>query len=280
MEDKIRKGVFIDPKIDFSFKRLFGRDENKELLVDFLNEVFRGEYKFSDVVYNDKEQAGRSDMKSVVYDIYCTTDTGVKMIVEMQFADNADFLDRSYYYISRALNRQLGHGDRYKLKPVIGVFIVNFSNELFTHSRHDYRQIDETTGLRVPAPFRMIYFSLPNFNKSEEECVTKLDKWLYLLKNMENLNQLPWVNDPVFRKLAEEGAIENLSREEYEKYEHEIDDIRITLGTIKMNREEGREEGVEAERRRMILAMKSSGLSDEQISDMVKIPLDYVKNVK
>jgi len=50
---------------------------------------------------------------------------------------------------------------------------------------------------------------------------------------MENLNQLPWVNDPVFRKLAKEGAIENLSRDEYAKYQHEIDDIRITLGTIK-----------------------------------------------
>jgi len=112
---------------------------------------------------------------------------------------------------------------------------------------------------------------------------------------MENLNQLPWVNDPVFRKLAKEGAIENLSRDEYAKYQHEIDDIRVTLGTIKMNREQGRKEGrkeglkegmekgmekgAESERRRMILAMKSSGLSDEQISDMVKIPLDYVKGV-
>ena len=109
---------------------------------------------------------------------------------------------------------------------------------------------------------------------------------------MENLNQLPWVNDPVFRKLAKEGAIENLSRDEYAKYQHEIDDIRVTLGTIKMNREqgmeeglkkgrkEGREEGAETERRKSILEMRLLGVSDEKIAEVKKLPLDYVKNVK
>jgi len=158
-------------------------------------------------------------------------------------------------------------------------------------------------GPSIIDPARLVYFSLPLFNKSEEECVTKLDKWLYLIKNMENMTRMPWADDPIFTRLAQEGAIENLSREEYEKYEHIIDDVKITLGAIKMNREEGREEGrkegrkegreegmkkgmkkgmekgAESERRQSILDMRAVGIPDEKIAEIRKLPLDYVKSV-
>ena len=117
------------------------------------------------------------------------------------------------------------------------------------------------------------------------------------------MTRMPWADDPIFTRLAQEGAIENLSREEYEKYEHIIDDVKITLGAIKMNREEGREEGrkegrkegreegmkkgmkkgmekgAESERRQSILDMRAVGIPDEKIAEIRKLPLDYVKSV-
>jgi len=125
LQNSDRKGVFIDLKTDFAFKRMFGSEENKDLLIDFLNEVFKGEFKFSDIVYNDKEQVGRRNYKSVVYDIYCTTDTGDRVIVEMQYARTADFINRTVFYVARSMVRQGHKGEDYDMSRIDGVFIMN-----------------------------------------------------------------------------------------------------------------------------------------------------------
>ena len=78
-------GRYINPFTDWGFKRLFGQEFSKDLLINFLNDLFEGEFQIKDVTFKDKEQLGDSnDLRGCIFDIYCVTDDGKHFIVEMQ----------------------------------------------------------------------------------------------------------------------------------------------------------------------------------------------------
>ena len=120
---------YINPFTDFGFKKLFGTEVNKDLLMDFLNELIHSEGKIKEVKYLNPEQLGRSeDDRRAVFDIYCETETGETFIVEMQKAKLNFFKDRSVYYASFPIREQGLRGDwDYRLKSVYTVGILNFT---------------------------------------------------------------------------------------------------------------------------------------------------------
>lgn len=100
-------GKFVNPFTDIGFKRIFGQEVSKPLLLDFLNNLLKGERKITDLTFLDKEQpADYRDDRSLIYDIFCLTDTGEKIIVEMQNKEQPHFADRCLYYYSQAVSRQ------------------------------------------------------------------------------------------------------------------------------------------------------------------------------
>ncbi len=104
---------FINPFTDIGFKRIFGQEVSKPLILDFLNNLLEGEEHILNITFLDKEQpALYEDDRSLVYDIYCETDQGKKIIVEMQNKSQPYFKDRSIYYVSEAIARQ-GERDRH-----------------------------------------------------------------------------------------------------------------------------------------------------------------------
>ena len=121
-------GKFINPFMDVGFKRIFGQEVNKDLLIDFLNSLLEGEKRVRDVRFLDKEllpeyAAGRG----VIYDVYCVDESGEEFIVEMQNREQVNFRERALYYLSRAMARQGERGVdwRFDLKAVYGVFFIN-----------------------------------------------------------------------------------------------------------------------------------------------------------
>ena len=80
-----RPGRYIDPLVDFAFKKIFGSEPNKDLLIAFLNDVFRGRKYIADLTYNQNEHHGGSTTEGVaIFDLYCTGSDGEKFIIEMQ----------------------------------------------------------------------------------------------------------------------------------------------------------------------------------------------------
>ena len=76
---------FINPFTDIGFKRIFGQEVSKPVLITFLNSLLEGEHRILDLTFLDKEQPGESlDDKSLIYDVYCETASGERIIVEMQ----------------------------------------------------------------------------------------------------------------------------------------------------------------------------------------------------
>ena len=141
-------GAFIYPFTDWSFKFIFGREENKDILIEFLNDLLQGERVITDIRYLNNEQIPEQMvMRKVIYDILCETDTGEYIIVEMQNRWQEHFKDRALYYMSRSIVKQaeIGKDWNYKLTAVYGVFFINFllDKEPTEHFCKDIALIDK-----------------------------------------------------------------------------------------------------------------------------------------
>ena len=203
---------FIDPRVDWAFKRIFGSEDTKECLITFLNGLFEDELVIKNVTFAKTEKLG------------------------------------------------LRPGDR-------GV---------------------------VSDRMRIVYLQLPLFDKhTEAECMDIFDCWIYIMKNMNMFEQMPFSEKyPVFRKLAEIGDLRKLSREELELYDEDIKNMRDIYATRKFDEKRGMEKGMakgraegkvegkvegKAEVARNLLAM---GMSWSQIMQATGLTEDQLKQLQ
>ena len=249
-------GRYINPFTDWGFKRLFGQEFSKDLLINFLNDLFEGEFQIKDVTFKDKEQLGdTNDLRGCIFDIYCVTDDDKHFIVEMQNRWVPFFVNRSIYYASKAFVAQRKKFDEagvrtailYQFVPVYVVCIMNFmpKEHEVTKFRTDVALREKSSDSMFSDKLRFIYLSLPFFDKSEEECETGFEKWIYVLKYMEVLERLPLAEQKkMLDHLAKLPDVRFLSSEEREKYDESIkaaDDYYGVLMSYYMN---GIDEGV------------------------------------
>ena len=168
-------GRFINPFTDFGFKFLFGREVEKELLIDFLNDLLSGEHVITDIQFlNNEQQPEVKTERGIIYDIYCMTDTGERIIVEMQNREQPYFKDRALFYLSRAITQQAKSGPwDFRLDAVYGVFFMNFviDKDMPAKIRTDVILSDRDTGQLFNNKFRQIFIELPNFDKEEDEWI-------------------------------------------------------------------------------------------------------------
>lgn len=268
-------GKFVNPFTDIGFKRIFGQEVSKPLLLDFLNCLLKGERNITDLQFLDKEQpADYRDDRSLIYDIFCLTDTGEKIIVEMQNKEQPHFADRCLYYYSQAVSRQGERGADwdYQIDAVYLVAFVNFNMEgLANNFRTDVVLMNKQRGIPFSDKERFIFLQLPVFKKEADECRDDFERWIYVLKNMEILDRMPWAaKDSVFHKLAEIGEVSNMTKDERLKYDAALRHYRDTLNVMRSAEDKGRQQGLTEGRQQAniqtaknLLAM---GLSVDQIA--------------
>ena len=242
-------GKFINPFTDVGFKRIFGQEINKDLLVDFLNALLEGERQVKDITFLDKEQLPVfEDDRKLIYDVYCTDENGEQFIVEMQNQSHLNFRSRTVYYLSQAIARQGERGSKwmYDLKAVYGVFFLNFPMPgTKAHKlRTDIVLSDRDTHELFSDKMRYIFIELPSFAKEEDECVNDFERWIYVLKNMDTLKRMPFrARKSVFEKLEEVVTLSSLTRAEREKYDESLKTYRDRLAEMAFAQQEGREKG-------------------------------------
>ena len=227
------EGQFINPFTDVGFKLLFGREVSKPVLISLLNAILEGERKIVDLTFLDKEQValGMED-RSLIYDVYCETESWEHVVVEMQNKTQDNFVDRTVYYASQAISRQGERGTEWKYK-IAGVYCIAFLNFLDKTLEKKFRTdagiLDMETHKVVSRKMRWIYLQLPLFAKEEwGECETDFDRFMLIMKNMEVLKRMPEAaRESVFAKLREIADISSLSKEEREKYDYAIDGTYI-----------------------------------------------------
>ena len=240
---------------DFGFKRIFGTDPNKELLINFLNSLFNGEEVIKDVKYLNSENVGDVyTERKAIFDVYCENEQGEKFIVEMQNAYQTYFKDRSLFYSTFPIREQAPKASDWNfcLKKVYVVALLNFkmSDEAFDSSDtiHTIALMDTKTNKVFNAKLMFKYVEVGRFDKTDEELTSLSDKWMYVLKNLSRLDNRPVsLREKIFTKLFDAAAIARFSPTELREYEDSLKayrDIKNSLDTAKEEgRAEGREEG-------------------------------------
>ena len=263
-------GKFINPFTDVGFKRIFGQEINKDLLIDFLNALLDGERKVKDIKFLDKEQLPIFENdRGLIYDVYCTDENDEQFIVEMQNKEHVNFRERTLYYLSQAIARQGEKGVDWKfnLKAVYGVFFLNFSlTDLPRKLRTDIVLSDRDTHELFTDKMRYIFIELPSFTKEESECETDFERWIYVLKNMETLQRLPFkARNAVFQKLEQIVDIAAMSKEDRMKYDESIKVYRDQLAVMEFERQKGMAEGMAKGMEKGMAEGIAKGAHDKQL---------------
>jgi len=279
LEDK-----YIDPLTDFGFKKLFGTEPNKVLLIDFLNQILPQKHQIKDLSYSRNEQMGFNELdRKAIFDLYCIGESEERFIVEIQKAKQNFFKDRSIYYASFPIQEQAKKGKwDYKLDPVYTVGILDFifddhkkENE-FLHVVELKNQDCEVFYEKL----KFIYIELPKFKKKETELETQFDKWLYVFKHLSELqDRPPKLQDRIFKKLFEAAEIAKFSPEEREAYEESLKYYRDLNNVVHTSREEGREEGRSSRNIEIAKAMKKSGEPIEKIMQYTQLTKDEIEKL-
>ena len=263
-------GRFINPFTDFGFKFLFGREVEKELLIDFLNDLLVGEHVITDIRFLNNEQPPEvKTERGLIYDIYCVTDTGERIIVEMQNREQPYFKDRALFYLSRAITQQAKRGVwNFQLDAVYGVFFMNFvmDKDMPSKIRTDIVLSDRDTGKLFSNKFRQIFIELPNFNKEEDECENDVERWIYILKHMDTLDRMPFkARKAVFERLEKLASKANMTQEERARYEEEWKVYNDYFNTLDFAEQKGVQKGLQKGKEETARNLKELGVADDII---------------
>ncbi len=282
------KEKYINPFTDFGFKRLFGEEPNKDLLIDFLNVLLKEQQgEIVDLTYLKTEQLGNTELdRKAIFDLYCENEKGEKFIVEMQKSKQNFFKDRSLYYSTFPIQEQAQKSDwNYELKAVytIGILDFVFDEDKIDKDkfRYDVKLQEIKTNKTFYDKLTFIYFEMPKFNKSIEELETHYDKWLYVLKNLHKLDRLPEnLKEKVFERVFEVAEIAKFSHEEYLSYEDSLKYYRDLKNSLDTAKEEGREEGKEERTLELVRNFLENGVSIEIISKSTGLSVVEIEKIK
>ncbi len=274
-----QKERYINPLTDFGFKKLFGTESTKMLLIDFLNQILP-DRKIKDFSYSSNEKQGKTEIdRKAIFDLYCIGDNGERFIVEMQKAKQNFFKDRSVYYASFPIQEQAKKSEwDYKLDPVYSIGILDF---IFDDHKQEKEllHIVELKNQRCEVFYnklKFIYLELPKFKKKEEDLKTHFDKWVYVLTHLSKLQDRPKkLQERVFAKLFEEAEIAKFTPEEREAYEDSLKYYRDIKNVVDTSREEGKEE----ERNEIAKEMKNNGEPIEKIMKYTNLSKEEIENL-
>lgn len=216
---------------DFAFKKLFGTEINKDLLISFLNALLYGKEVISDLTYLNTEHLGTQEYdRRAVFDVYCKNDRGEIFLVEMQKGEQHFFKERSIYYSTFAIREQAPRGEwNYELKGVYTIGILNFCFKGTGDDKfyHEVKLLETDTKEVFYDKLTFIYLEMPKFTKKENELETLFDKWLYAIRHLGALMDRPAaLRERVFTRLFEVAEIAKFDRKERFEYEDSLKAFR------------------------------------------------------
>ena len=250
--------VFINPKTDFAFKKIFGSKQSKDILISFLNAlVYNEQDMIQDLIILDPYQAPRiKGIKDSYLDVKATLSDGKTVIIEMQVLNVLGFEKRVLYNAAKAFSIQLGVGEDYTLlNPVIALTITDF--EMFPGndrilSRYRLKEKGDLTD--YSDDIELVFVELPKFKKTLDDLETLVDKWLYFLKSANQLESVPPQMGEISAinhafTVAKQSRLSRKELEVLEKREMFLHDNRNAILKAKQDGEiKGRQEGRQEER--------------------------------
>jgi predicted transposase/invertase (TIGR01784 family) len=273
----------INPKVDFAFKKLFGSEENQDLLISLINAIIAPANKITEIeLKNPYNLADYRAGKMSILDIKACDEKGKWFNVEMQIGQDLHFDKRSIYYWAKLVTEQLSEGMMFKeLKKTFSINILDFNFIPNIEAFHNcYKIINLETGKddKLHDIFELHYVELKKFKKEYHEIATALDRWSTFLSRAHELDKA---------HLPQELACDNtivkavdvvdrlFNKEEHQVYETRIRvlaDVESKIASAKEEgREEGRETGKQDNQRKTVLRSYHKGIEIQMIAEIVGI---------
>lgn len=216
---------FVDIRNDIAFRKIFGNENKKEILISFLNAVLKLDNQdriLAITMLNPFQFPRIKGLKVSVIDVKATDEKGNVFIVEMQLTDKNGLDKRIQYYGAKGYASQIESGDDYlKLKPMIFIGILDF--EYFDNPNYISRHLimDSETGERKFKDLEFNFIELPKFIKEPEILDNLVDKWIFFIKNSKNLEIIPEnINDTGLLTAYKDAEKHNWTKEELEDYDY------------------------------------------------------------
>lgn len=288
---------FLDPKNDYLFKRLFGTEKNKDILIYFINSILHrtGSEVVEDVTYLKSDQNPEyAYKKQSVVDVLCRDQTGTQFIIEMQVAKTPGFEERAQFYAAKAYINQMNAGGKYPdLKEVIFIAITDYM--MFPDKvawKSDHITLDKKTFEQDLKAFSFTFIELPKFTKTIDQLESVEDRWTYFFKhaNETTEDELSTLlgDDVVLKKAFDESTKYSMNEEEWNSYEaalkHERDARAIEEQKL-MDAEEkgksaGKAEGEKATKIEIALKMLARKRPLDEIIEDTGLTEDEIKAIK
>ncbi len=266
---------YINLFTDFGFKKLFGEEPNKDLLIAFLNELLGDQERIEDISYLKNEGE-----RKAVYDLYCTNEKEEKFIVEIQRVKQEFFKDRSIYYSTFAIQEQANKGkaSQYELKGVYTIAILDFSfDKSNPHTlEHRVKLLDIQTKEVFYEKLTFIYLEIPKFQKEIPQIKSEYDKWLFAFKNLHRLQDRPQqLQEGVFKKLFDLAEIAKMDEAERSIYQESLKDYRDLKSSMDTYHADGKRDQA------LDMAVKAvrEGLDLEVIARLTGLSLEEIKKL-
>jgi predicted transposase/invertase (TIGR01784 family) len=267
---------FVDIKNDIAFRKIFGNEQKKIILISFLNAVMK--LKDNDVIedveiLNPYQLPIIRNLKASIIDVKARDKKGKTYIIEMQVAEPDGLDKRLLYYASKEYSQQIESGESYsKLKPVIfiGIFDFKFTERDKYLSHHSVCDVEN--GERTIKDMDFYFVELPKFNKTLTELTEVTDKWIFFIKEAENLDVIPEnVDDEGLKAAYQDANKHSWTKEELEAYDYAAMREQDERGKLVHAEKKGKidmakqlkELGVAID-----LIVKSSGLSEDEVLDL------------
>jgi len=263
--------LFADPKTDFVFKKIFGTEEHKPLLIALLNDLLELDeaHRIVSVELLSPEQRPQvSELKQSIVDVKCLDAHGTRYVVEMQVLNVEGFEKRVVYNVAKAYTSQLDVGQKYPaLDDVIGVTICDF--ELWPHQAPTqipmlsrWRMQEQHGGARGLGELQFVFLELPKFDASQPPRTT-VEKWAYFFREAGNLQIVPEaLSERPFTDALDAARIARFTDEEWDAYIRAGMAIQDERGALSLAHKQGHQEGrLEGVRESLRLILQGRGLS-------------------
>lgn len=281
------KAKYLNPFTDFGFKKIFGEEASKPLLLDFLNALLPSADRIVDLNFKNSEQLGQTELdRKAIYDIYCENENGEKFIVELQKAKQNYFKERTVYYSTFPIREQAEKGEwNYNLKAVYCIGILDFTFDDY-ETEPEKNEVVHTIKLKNQHgktfydKLTFIYLEMPNFKQAESQLKTRLDKWLYFIKNLEDFQSIPSIfTDEIFNKAFEKAELAKFGQTDLANYENSLKIYRDLKGVIDTAFDEGKIEGKLEGKVEMARAMKLDNEPSEKIMRYTGLSKDEIERL-
>ncbi len=279
---------FVDVKNDVAFRKIFGNENKKEILISFLNAVLKltGDKRIKNIVIANPFQLPiLPNMKASIIDVKARDYKGNTFIIEMQVADIVAMDKRLLYYTSKEYSQQIISGEKYtELNPVIfiGIFDFDFTEGGDYYSHHAICNIE--TKERIIKDMDFYFIELTKFNKELKTLESIMDKWIYFIKEAENIEVIPDNIDDEGLKEAYIDANKNswtqaeLDAYNYAAMREQDDRGRIAMAVLKAE-QKALQKGKEEEKEDAVIGLHGNGVSKEVIAKSLKTSIEKVEEI-